>query len=137
MKRRRAGHGKRIIAATLAMMLAVQPFSGAWGVSTVNAAGTTDAISAFSLENDGTGIDIEKSRTDLYVGSDWAGTGATVTESGSKATFDVSSYGWNGEWGLQYKIYDLDVKDNTEYTLEFDILSSIDKKIIFEIWRWR
>lgn len=132
MKRRRAGHGKRIIAATLAMMLAVQPFSGAWGVSTVNAAGTTDAISAFSLENDGTGIDIEKSRTDLYVGSDWAGTGATVTESGSKATFDVSSYGWNGEWGLQYKIYDLDVKDNTEYTLEFDILSSIDKKIFLK-----
>lgn len=133
MKRRIARHGKRTIATTLAIMLAVQPFSSTWRVSTVKAAEVTDGISAFSLEDDGTGIGLADASTELYVGSDWAGTGATLTEEGKKATINVSSYGWNGEWGLQYMVKELDVVDNSSYTVEFDILSSIDKKVLVKL----
>lgn len=133
MKGRIARYGKRTIAATLAVMLTVQPVSGEWGTLTVRAAGTEDTISVLYLEDDGTGINLADAATDLYVGSDWAGTAATLTEEGKKSTINVSSYGWNGEWGLQYILKELDVVDNAPYTVECDILSSIDKKIVIKL----
>lgn len=133
MKGRIARYGKRTIAVTLAVMLTVQPFSSTEGVFTVRAAETTGEFSTFSLEDDGIGINLADASTELYVGSDWAGTGATLTEEGKRATIDVSSYGWNGEWGLQYIVKELDVVDNAPYTVECDILSSIDKKITVKL----
>ncbi len=75
-------------------------------------------------------VNLEEADTELYAGTDWAGANATVTESGATATFDVTNYGWNGEWGLQYIIKSLGYGADSDYTLEFDITSSIDKKVL-------
>jgi len=78
-------------------------------------------------------VDLEKADTEFYVGSDWAGTAASLTENATKATIDVASFGWNGEWGLQYIIKDLGLSDDTVYTVEFDITSTVDKNVFVKL----
>jgi beta-glucanase (GH16 family) len=74
-------------------------------------------------------ISLADAETELYVGSDWAGCNASVKETGTKAEFNVGSYGWNGEWGLQYIIKNLGLQIGETYTLSADLTSSIDKKV--------
>lgn len=78
-------------------------------------------------------ISLADAETELYVGSDWAGANATVKETDTKAEFAVGSYGWNGEWGLQYMIKNLGLKVGETYTLSADLTSSIDKKVIVKL----
>lgn len=78
-------------------------------------------------------ISLADAKTELYVGSDWAGCSAEVKENGTVAQFKVSSYGWNGEWGLQYIIKDLGLVEGGTYTVYADITSSIDKKVLVKL----
>ncbi len=78
-------------------------------------------------------VDFEKADTELYVGSDWAGADATVKEEGTKATFDVKSFGWNGEWGMQYIVKNAGFKNYTGYTISFDMTSSVDKTFFLKV----
>ena len=78
-------------------------------------------------------ISLADADTELYVGSDWAGTAASVKETGTKAEFTVGSYGWNGEWGLQYIIKNLGLTEGETYTLSADITSSINKKVMIKL----
>jgi len=78
-------------------------------------------------------VNLEEADTELYAGTDWAGAAATVEEDGTKAVITASSFGWNGEWGLQYMIKDLGLEDNTTYTVEFDITPTVDKKVFIKL----
>ncbi len=78
-------------------------------------------------------INFEDYDIELYVGSDWAGANATHKENGTKATVTAQSFGYNGEWGLQYMIKNLGFKDNNKYTLSFDITSTVDKKFFLKM----
>nr|MCR5155947.1 glycoside hydrolase family 16 protein [Butyrivibrio sp.] len=78
-------------------------------------------------------ISFEDAQTELYVGSDWAGVNAEVKETGTKAELNAASYGWNGEWGLQYMVKSLGLKAGETYTLSVDMTSSIDKKAMIKL----
>ncbi|MBO7600679.1 MAG: glycoside hydrolase family 16 protein, partial [Lachnospiraceae bacterium] len=78
-------------------------------------------------------VSLADAETEFYVGSDWAGVSASVKETGTKAEFTVGSYGWNGEWGLQYMIKNLGLKTDESYTVSADITSSIDKKVLVKL----
>ncbi|MBE5826518.1 MAG: glycoside hydrolase family 16 protein [Butyrivibrio sp.] len=78
-------------------------------------------------------ISFEDAQTELYVGSDWAGVNAEVKETGTKAELNAASYGWNGEWGLQYMVKSLGLKEGETYTLSVDMTSSIDKKAMIKL----
>ncbi|TCL56941.1 carbohydrate binding protein [Kineothrix alysoides] len=102
---------------------------------------TNASVEAFAgLLSSGKGINLETTATELYVGSDWAGANATYIEEGQKVTIQAACYGKEGEWGsqynewgLQYMVKELPVKNNTTYKIEFDIISSIDKKIVVKL----
>ncbi len=79
-------------------------------------------------------INFEELDTELYVGSDWAGADAVASTEGTKVSFDISNFGWAGnEWAIQYIIKNLGLKNNTVYTVEFDITSSVDKNIFLKL----
>ncbi len=78
-------------------------------------------------------ISFEDAQTELYVGSDWAGVNAEVKETGTKAELNAASYGWNGEWGLQYMVKSLGLEVGETYTLSVDMTSSIDKKALIKL----
>nr|MCR5311271.1 hypothetical protein [Lachnospiraceae bacterium] len=71
--------------------------------------------------------------TELYVGTDWAGAVASVSENGTVATVNVENFGWGGEWGMQYILKDLGLKDNTSYVVEFDITSTVNKNVFVKL----
>ncbi len=85
------------------------------------------------IENEVEAFNFEDADTELYVGSDWAGANANLLEDGTKAVIDASSFGWNGEWGLQYIIKSLGLSDYSTYTIEFDITSTADKNILLKL----
>ena len=77
-------------------------------------------------------INLEQAAQEFFVGTDWCGTVADLSENGSKAVITATNFG--GElWGLQYNIMNLGLTDNTTYNIEFDITSSIDKKVFLKI----
>lgn len=79
-------------------------------------------------------IDLQHSNTELYAGTDWAGAKATSSVTGSAITIAVDNFGTAGsEWGLQYIIKDLLLKNNTKYKVEFDITSSINKDVYVKL----
>lgn len=78
-------------------------------------------------------ISFEDAQTELYVGSDWAGVNAEVKETGTKAELNAASYGWNGEWGLQYMVKSLGLEVGETYTLSVDMTSTIDKKALIKL----
>lgn len=78
-------------------------------------------------------ISLADAESELYVGSDWAGVNATIKETGTKALITAGSYGWNGEWGLQYIIKNLGLSVGETYTLSADLTSSIDKKALIKL----
>lgn len=79
-------------------------------------------------------VNLEEKDTELYVGSDWAGANVSAKTEKTKVTFDVKNFGWaNSEWGIQYIIKDLGLNNNTTYTVEFDITSSVDKDIFLKL----
>ncbi len=80
-------------------------------------------------------IDLEQKSTELYQGDSWSGSSASVNESGTKATVTVNNFGHGGsnEWGIQYMVKDLGLKSNTEYLVEFDITSTIDKEVFLKL----
>ncbi|MBR4760438.1 MAG: family 16 glycosylhydrolase [Lachnospiraceae bacterium] len=77
-------------------------------------------------------INLEQATKDFYVGSDWAFANATLAEDGTKAVISATSFGTQ-LWGLQYNIMNLSLMNNTAYNIEFDITSSIDKKVFVKI----
>lgn len=85
------------------------------------------------LLSSGKGINLETAKTELYVGNDWAGANASHTEEGQKVTIQAANYGYNGEWGLQYMVMELPVKNKVTYKVEFDIISSVDKKVVVKL----
>ncbi len=80
-------------------------------------------------------INLEQKATELYQGDSWSGSSASVNESGTKATVTVNNFGHGGsnEWGIQYMVKDLGLKSSTEYLVEFDITSTIDKEIFLKL----
>ncbi len=80
-------------------------------------------------------IDLEQSATNLYQGESWSGSGAAKTESGTIATVIVSNFGTAGSnlWGIQYQVQDLGLKNGTQYLVEFDITSDIDKDVFIKL----
>lgn len=78
-------------------------------------------------------VSLADAASELYVGSDWAGVNANIKETGTTALITASSYGWNGEWGLQYIIKDLGLSVGETYTLSVDLTSSIDKKALIKL----
>lgn len=80
-------------------------------------------------------IDLEQKSTELYQGDSWSGSSASINESGTKATVTVNNFGHGGsnEWGIQYMVKDLGLKSNTEYLVEFDITSTIDKEVFLKL----
>ena len=78
-------------------------------------------------------ISFADAKTELYVGSDWAGARASVKEDGTRALLTVGSYGWNGEWGLQYMAHNLGLEVGKTYTLSADFTSTIDKKVLIKM----
>ncbi len=74
-------------------------------------------------------ISFEDANTEFYVGNDWSGSNADIKESGTKAVINASSYGWNGEWGIQYKVKELGLEVGQTYTVSADFTSSINKKL--------
>lgn len=78
-------------------------------------------------------ISLAGAETELYVGTDWSGASAVVAEEDTKAILDVASYGWNGEWGLQYMVQNLGLVAGETYTVSVDLKSSIDKDIFFKL----
>ncbi len=78
-------------------------------------------------------INLGNAVTEFYVGSDWAGVSAEYKETGTKTEFDVKSYGWNKEWGMQYILKNLGLKKGETYTVSADVTSTIDKKIIVKL----
>lgn len=84
-------------------------------------------------ENSTSAVNFEEEETELYCGTDWSGSNATVKADKTKAVLEVSNFGWNGEWGLQYIIKSLSLKDNTTYKVEFDITSTADKKFFLKL----
>ncbi len=78
-------------------------------------------------------VNFSKVKTELYVGSDWAGTKATVRANATKAVISAENYGWNGEWGIQYMVYALGLQVGETYTVSADITSSTDKNIFVKL----
>ena len=78
-------------------------------------------------------IDLEAADTWSYFGTDWSGCAGSVAEEGTRVVITADSFGWNGEWGLQYAVQNLGLEDNAEYLIEFDIASTIDKKVFVKI----
>jgi beta-glucanase (GH16 family)/Fe-S cluster assembly iron-binding protein IscA len=119
---------KRAAVALLVIAMLFQAIPGTAGsfVRSAQAAVTTT----------GDYIDLEKTETELFVGGDkgWGGSHATKSESGTKATIDVSNFGIGEmEWTLQYIVKDMVLKSDTRYLVEFDITSSIDKDIFIKL----
>ena len=110
----------------LALALASQPVAGA---------AFYPAISVEAAASSGI-VNLENSASVLWVGGDdgWGNSACTMKEEGSKVVFDVSNFGGeNSEWQLQYHIDDLELKDNTTYTVEFDIKSDVAKDIFVKL----
>ncbi|MCR5677810.1 MAG: glycoside hydrolase family 16 protein [Agathobacter sp.] len=82
---------------------------------------------------DAPSINLKAADTELYVGSDWAGANAVVTEDGAKAVINAANFGWNGEWAIQYMIHSLGLRDQTEYTVAADLTSTVDKKVLIKL----
>jgi beta-glucanase (GH16 family) len=78
-------------------------------------------------------INLEKAETELYVGNDWAGAAASKSENGEKVEINVGSFGWNGEWALQYMIYNIQPSEDNNYTVRAKITSTVDKKILIKL----
>ena len=78
-------------------------------------------------------ISLEDANTEFYVGNDWSGSNADIKENGTKAEINASSYGWNGEWGIQYKVKELGLEVGQTYTVSADFTSSINKKIVVKL----
>ncbi|SFH69394.1 Glycosyl hydrolases family 16 [Pseudobutyrivibrio sp. OR37] len=79
-------------------------------------------------------VNFKEKDTELYVGSDWAGANADAVTSKDKVDFHVKNFGWaNSEWAIQYIIKDLGFHNNTTYTLEFDITSTVDKDFFLKL----
>ena len=82
---------------------------------------------------DADAVNFETSDTELYVGSDWAGADASAKEEGATVTITAPNFGWGNEWGIQYIIKDLGLKNNTSYVIEMDVTSTIDKKFFLKL----
>ncbi|MBR4707968.1 MAG: glycoside hydrolase family 16 protein, partial [Pseudobutyrivibrio sp.] len=79
-------------------------------------------------------FNFEEAETELYVGSDWSGANVTPKAEGTKLTLNVENFGWsNSEWAIQYMVHNLGLKDNTTYTIEFDITSTVDKNMFLKL----
>ena len=115
---------KRLGVAVLAIAMAIQPVAGNFGGSGryVQAAAAT-----------GDYIDLENGTTELYQGESWSGSSAAMIKNGEKTTITVDNFGTGGSnvWGIQYMVKDLALKSGTEYLVEFDITSTIDKEHFF------
>ncbi|MCR5417707.1 MAG: family 16 glycosylhydrolase [Lachnospiraceae bacterium] len=77
-------------------------------------------------------IDLEQAAEEFFVGTAWCGADATLSENGTKAVITAANFGGE-QWGLQYNIMNLGLTDNTTYTIEFDITSSVDKNVFIKI----
>ncbi len=87
-----------------------------------------------ATEETGKAINFNDHDIELYCGTDWSGANLSEARKESKVEFNVSNFGWaNSEWAIQYIIKNLGFQDNTTYTIEFDITSSVDKKIFLKL----
>ncbi|MBP1756933.1 MAG: lic16A, partial [Firmicutes bacterium] len=90
---------RKAVVVIIAIAMLLQPLPGFMGnsVQRAEAAVVTGGY-----------IDLQNTTTELYVGSDWAGSNASVSAIGAKATITVNNFGIGGsEWGLQYMVKDL------------------------------
>ena len=78
-------------------------------------------------------VNLEEADTWSYFGTDWSGCSGSVAAEGTEAVISADSFGWNGEWGLQYAVQNLGLTDQAVYRIEFDIVSTIDKKVFVKI----
>lgn len=118
---------KRGAVAMIVMAMLLQPIPEAIGntVQRVEAAVTT-----------GDYIDLQNAETELWVGGEngWGGSYATMNESGTIATIEVTNFGvGENEWTLQYIVKDLVLKSDTKYKVEFDITSTINKDVFIKL----
>ena len=90
-------------------------------------------LSPAKADQDPAFINLEKADTWIYFGTDWSGCAGSVAEEGTKAVVSADSFGWNGEWGLQYAVQNLGLTDQAVYQIEFDIVSTIDKKVFVKV----
>lgn len=126
-KKRIAKYFKKTGAAVLIIALVLQLLPGSLGNS-------TSSVKAAAVIT-GDYIDLKQSTTELYVGSDWAGSNATISASEQKAVLTVDNFGNGGsnEWGIQYMLKNLGLKSNTKYQVEFDITSTVDKAVFIKL----
>ena len=80
-------------------------------------------------------IDLEKANTQLYQGDSWSGSSAAMSVSGAAVTVTVNNFGTGGsnEWGIQYMVKDLGLKNGTKYQIEFDITSTVNKEVFIKL----
>ncbi|MEE3405299.1 MAG: hypothetical protein VZR73_14560, partial [Acutalibacteraceae bacterium] len=124
--------GRRAFAAALAatVMATAMPYGS---VPAVAAEEGQDGNTGSDVVVDAPSINLKAADTELYVGSDWAGANAVVTEDGAKAVINAGNFGWNGEWAIQYMIHSLGLRDQTEYTVAADLTSTVDKKVLIKL----
>ena len=95
--------------------------------------GMYPAVSPAKADRDPACINLEEADTWSYFGTDWSGCSGSVAAEGTKAVISADSFGWNGEWGLQYAVQNLGLSDRAVYRIEFDIVSTVDKKVFVKI----
>ena len=153
MRRRKVksmlGVSKRAIVTMLSLAMVAQPL----GVSAATVSGneavaeTTEKIEV-TVQPEATvqsetkpeaetkgAIDFTKATTEFYGGWDGSGVEAAVSSvSANSVTIDASNFGYAAnEWSLQYMVKNLELPGDVTYQVEFDITSSVDKKVFFKI----